>query len=451
MRSLRPRRRRSAAPIVLSLTVVWASVVVTPPAAAQRGGRPRQEVTALTHATLFDGTGSAPQAGRTILVQGKRILSVFADGTTPLPEGAKVEDLSGKWVIPGIIDAHVHLTGGPADADAYVKLFRWVVEHGVVAVRDMAGDDRVLAFLSRETMLDEIAGPDIRYVAFMAGPTFFAEDPRVPGASEGVMLGSAPWMRAVDGTSDIHTVVAEAKGTGAAALKLYANMPASVVTALTAEAHRQGMMAWAHATIFPAKPSEEVAAGVDVLSHTPYLVWEAAPRVPQDYTVRAMGDFEHIRPDDPKILAVLDSMKAKGEILDATLHVFQEEAERTPDRVGKGIVAWEGAVTRIAHERGVLVDAGTDGMGTPGDTVPNIYREMSSLVSLAGFTPLEAIGAATRVAAMALGISATHGTITPGKMADLVVLSADPAKDIANTRAIAEVWKHGKKYVAGRE
>jgi imidazolonepropionase-like amidohydrolase len=313
-------------------------------------------------------------------------------------------------------------------------------------VRDMAGDDRVLAYLSREAMLDEIASPDIRYAAFMAGPTFFAEDPRVPGASEGVLLGSAPWMRAVDGAADIRTVVAEAKGTGAAALKLYANMPASIVSALTAEAHREGMMAWAHATVFPAKPSDVVAAGVDVLSHAPYLVWEAAPRVPQDYTVRAMGDFEHIRPDDPEILAVLDSMKARGEILDATLHVFQEEAARAPDRVGKGIVAWEGAVTRIAHERGVLVDAGTDGMGSPADTVPNIYREMAALVDLAGFTPLEAIGAATRVAAMALGISATHGTVSPGKTADLVVLSADPAKDIGNTRAIVEVWKHGKRY-----
>jgi imidazolonepropionase-like amidohydrolase len=218
------------------------------------------------------------------------------------------------------------------------------------------------------------------------------------------------------------------------------------VSALTAEAHRQGMMAWAHATVFPAKPSDVVAAGVDVLSHAPYLVWEAAPRVPQDYTVRAMGDFQHIRPDDPRILAVLDSMKARGEILDATLHVFEEEAARTPDRVGKGIVAWEGAVTRLAHERGVLVDAGTDGMGSPEDTVPNIYREMTSLVHDAGFTPLEAIGAATRVAAMALGISATHGTVSPGKMADMVVLSADPATDIENTRDIVEVWKHGRKY-----
>lgn len=444
---MRSSRRVPAASLVV-LAVVSAAVALGSPesGAAQRPSRARPAVTALTHATLFDGTGAAPQPGRTILIQGKQIQAVFADGARPLPEGATVEDLRGKWVIPGIIDAHVHLTGGPAPADRYIALLRWAVGHGVVAVRDMAGDDRVLAYFAREAMLDEIASPDIRYAAFMAGPTFFAEDPRAPGASEGVLLGSAPWMRAVDGASDIRTVVAEAKGTGAAALKLYANMPASIVSALTAEAHRQGMMAWAHATVFPAKPSDVVAAGVDVLSHAPYLVWEAAPRVPQDYTVRAMGDFQHIRPDDPRILAVLDSMKARGEILDATLHVFQEEAERTPDRVGKGIVAWGGAVTRIAHERGVLVDAGTDGMGSPADTVPNIYREMADLVDLAGFTPLEAIGAATRVAAMALGISATHGTVSPGKMADMVVLSADPAKDIRNTRDVVEVWKHGKKY-----
>jgi imidazolonepropionase-like amidohydrolase len=356
-----------------------------------------------------------------------------------------VEDVSGKWVIPGIMDAHVHMTGSAADAAGYEKLLRWMVEGGVVAVRDMAGDSRVLGSLARAAMLDEIVSPDIRYSAFMAGPTFFAEDSRVASASAGVLVGAASWMREVTTATDVPLAMAEARGTGATGVKIYANLPASIVSALTAEAHRQGMLVWAHATVFPAKPSEEVAAGVDVLSHTAYLVWEAAPRVPQDYTVRAMGDFEHVRPDDPRIVAVLDSMKARGAILDATLRVFEETERNAPDHAGKGIAAWGAAVTRIAHDRGVLVDAGTDDMGSPDDTVPNVHREMASLVAHAGFTPVEAIGAATRVAAMTMGLEATHGTVSPGKMADLVVLSADPTKDIANTRAIVEVWKHGKK------
>jgi imidazolonepropionase-like amidohydrolase len=324
-----------------------------------------------------------------------------------------------------------------------------MVRGGVTAVRDMAGDARVLAWLSRSAELDEVASPDIRYSALMAGPTFFAEDPRVAGAAEGVLVGAAPWMRAVTGATDVRMAVAEARGTGATALKLYANLPADLLAELVAEAHRQGLLAWAHATVFPAKPSEVVAAGADVLSHTAYLVWEAAGRTPQDYTVRARGDFRRTRPDDPRILAVLDSMKARGAILDATLWVFERNEARDPDGVGEGIAAWGAAVTRLAHERGVLVDAGTDGMGSPADTVPNVHREMASLVASAGFTPLEAIGAATRVAAMAAGIEATHGTISAGKVADLVVLSADPARDIANTRRIVRVYKHGRAYTPG--
>jgi imidazolonepropionase-like amidohydrolase len=67
----------------------------------------------------------------------------------------------------------------------------------------------------------------------------------------------------------------------------------------------------------------------------------------------------------------------------------------------------------------------------------------------AGFTPLEAISAATRVAAMAAGLEATHGTVSPGKLADLVVLSADPIRDIANARSIVRVYKHGRAYEPG--
>jgi len=440
-------RRCLPSPLGTVLALLGVVTVSVPGGAvAQRAPEP---TLALTHVTLVDGTGAPPQSDRTILVRGDRIAAVFASGTRPLPDSTRVEDLRGRYVIPGLIDAHVHLSGSAPDATGYEELLRWMLLGGVTAVRDMAGDARVLAYLARAAGLDEIAAPDVRYSALMAGPTFFAEDARVAGASEGVMVGAAPWMRAVTSATDPRLAVAEAKGTGATALKLYANLPASLLADLTREAHRAGLLAWAHATVFPTKPSEVVAAGVDVLSHSAYLVWEAAPHVPQDYSVRAMGDFAHIRPDDPRILAVLDSMKARGAILDATLQVFERTELSRPDGAGTGIAEWGAAVTRLAHERGVLVDAGTDGMGSPDDTVPNLHREMASLVVHAGFTPLEAISAATRVAAMAAGLEATHGTVSPGKLADLVVLSADPIRDIANARSIVRVYKHGRAYEPG--
>jgi imidazolonepropionase-like amidohydrolase len=196
-----------------------------------------------------------------------------------------------------------------------------------------------------------------------------------------------------------------------------------------------------------------VDAGVDTISHSPYLVWEAAPHVPDDYRMRAHGDFGHVKPDAPRILALFDAMKKHGTVLDATLLAFRDEVERHPQDVGAGIMPWSYAVTKLAHQRGVLIDAGTDGAGLPFtaegadlDAMPTVHEEMALLVEHCGFTPVEAIQAATQVGAMALGQSAQRGTITPGKLADLVVLDADPSRDIHNTTRIDFVVKNGRIY-----
>ena len=412
--------------------------------------QPAAETVALTHATVIDGTSAGPMADSTLLIRSGRIAAVYPAGSRPVPAGARVEDLTGKWLIPGLIDAHVHIANGSGDLARYRELLGRLLLDGVTGLRDMAGDARVLGYLAREARLDAPGWPDIYYSALMAGPTFFFEDARVPGTSRGVMLGSAPWMRAVDESTDIRMAVAEAKGTGATGVKLYANLPAALVKAIAAEAHRQALLVWTHATVFPAKPSDAVAAGATTISHTAYLVWEAAPHVPADYRSRAFADFIHIRPDDPKIVALLDQMKEHGTILDATLRVFQQEVEHSPDAVGKGILPWIYAVTRAAHNAGVLVDAGTDSGGLASarqpDAGPAVVDELVLLVEQCGFTPEAAIQAATQVSAMAVGQASERGTIAPGMAADLVVLNADPATDVRNVRKIVEVMKDGKVF-----
>jgi imidazolonepropionase-like amidohydrolase len=407
----------------------------------------------LTHVTVIDGSGAPPQQDMTIAVNGDRIADVYRSGSKPDPENARVHDLRGRFAIPGLIDAHVHLTGAEPDIAHYKDHLRALMLGGVTGLRDMAGDDRLLAYLALQTGSDEFQSPDIFYVALMAGPSFFAEDPRAQDASKGEPLGFAPWMQAITAATDLPLAVAEAKGTGATALKLYANLPASLIAPITHEAHRQGLRVWAHATIFPAKPSDAVNAGVDTISHSSYLVWEAAPRVPDDYKMRAHGDFQHIAPDAPSIMALFDAMKKRCTILDATLRVFADEAEHHPQGVGEGIMQWSYAVTQLAHRKGVLIDAGTDSSGLPDNgqgpelnALPAVHDEMALLVEHCGFTPIEAIEAATRIGAMALGQSAQRGTITPGKLADLVVLDADPSRDIRNTRKIAFVVKNGRVY-----
>ena len=410
----------------------------------------------LTHVGLIDGTGSAVRRDMTIVIDGKRIAAVYPDGTQAAPKDADVRDLDGKYVIPGLIDAHVHITDAEPDIAHYQAFLHALLLGGVTCIRDMAGDDRLLQFLAEQANSDVFASPDIFYVALMAGPTFFKEDFRAQDASKGEPLGFAPWMQAIDAKTDIALAVAEAKGTGATGIKLYANLPAALVRAIATEAHRQGLRVWTHATIFPAKPGDAVDAGADTISHSPYLVWEAAPSVPDDYKMRAMGDFEHVRPDAPRILALFDAMEKRGTILDATLLVFRNEAEHHPQSVGAGIMPWSYAVTRLAHKRGVLIDAGTDDAGFPYgkdgpdlDQMPSVHQEMALLVEHAGFTPLQAIQAATEIGAAALGQSAKRGTVTPGKLADMVVLDADPSRDIRNATKIDFVVKNGRVYARG--
>jgi len=407
----------------------------------------------LTHATVIDGTGSVAQPNTTIVIDDKRIQSIYPTGSQPVPKDARIEDLTGRYVIPGLIDAHVHITDVEPDIAHYQAFLHALLLGGVTGIRDMAGDDRLLGYLARQSNSDAFAAPDIFYVALMAGPSFFAEDKRAQASAPDVPPGTAAWMRAIDANTNLPLAMAEAKGTGATAIKIYANLPANLVQAITAEAHRQGLRVWTHATIFPAKPSDAVAAGADTISHSPYLVWEAAPTVPDDYGVRARGDFAHIAPDAPQIIALFDAMHRRGTILDATLNVFRDEAEHHADKVGVGIMPWSYAVTKLAHQHGVLIDAGTDGTGLPyrGDdpdlnALPVVHAEMALLVEHCGFTPLEAIRAATQIGAMAQGQSATRGTIAQGMRADLVVLTADPTIDIHNTTKIALVVKDGTVY-----
>ena len=428
----------------------FVAVLGMPPnAASAQGSADTLAHIAFTNATVIDGSGTGPVAKQTILVNRGVIEEVFETGSHPLPAGVRVVDLTGKFVIPGLIDAHVHVATDPAGQDANAAAtLRLALLGGLTSVRDMAGDAIALKELAALSRRADAEMPRLYYAALMAGPSFFT-DPRTKASAHGGTPGELPWMKAVTPATDMKVAVREAKGTGATAIKIYADLPADLVTKITTEAHRQGMKVWSHSTIFPATALDAVDAGVDVISHAIYLYWAAIPNPPAHYSDRVppRSAYDSVPPDGPAMQDLFAKMKAQNTVFDATLSILPRfEAMQAPGTSGlvdpKRGAQWAYDATRAAKNAGVTICAGTDGMMPRGsrDSLPGLHGEMELLVTRAGFTPLTA---ATLNSAIALGSSATLGSVVPGKMADLVVLNANPVDDIRNTRRIAFVVRGG--------
>lgn len=394
----------------------------------------------ITHATLIDGTGSPPKPGMTIVMRNGLIAAIHADGQAPIPDDATVRDATGQWVMPGLIDGHVHVATSPSTQDRRDRVerrLRNALRGGVVAVRDMAGDARALADLARAADAGDIESPTIRYSAVLAGPAFFT-DPRVRASSAGVSPGSAPWARAVTDSSDLRQIIAEARGTGASAVKLYGELNGALAARIAAEARRQNLQVWAHFALFPARPSEVVLAGAHVVSHAPLIAWEIGDSMPG---VEQRGQYDvRVTPDHPAIKRVIVLMRERNVILEPTLFVFRTAVAVPDTALARRRETLAATMTRAAHAAGVKISTGTDGIGTEGPgSLPNIHEEMALLVERAGLSPMDALVAATRNSAEAAGLSRSHGTIAVGKAADLLVLRADPTTDIRHTRLIAYV------------
>lgn len=422
----------AALPRSLLLLFVTAS-----PACSQRGATPPAVPLLVRDVTVIDGTGAAARAHQDVVIRGGRIESVAPTGGSDTPPDSVIDGRSG-FMIPGLIDAHVHL--GTGTWDSRVATLQGALRGGVTTVLDLAGDARATGDLQRAVMAGQVPGPRIQYIALFGGPAFFT-DPRVLDASRGYEAGTAPWMQSVTDSTDLARAVAMARGTGAMGIKLYAALDSALVTRATAEAHRQGLKVIAHATTFPGLPSDLASAGVDLLSHTPYLVWQGSPRT-ADFPARARGDFLGVPATSPVIERLLSQMRDRGTALNPSLWVFEMQGG---DSVGRVRTPWMYAVTRRAHELGVRIVAGTDGLFDPRrDSLPAVHRELELLVTGAGLTPMEALVAATRNAAWAAGVESVTGTIAAGMDADLVLLSADPTADIRNTRAIRTVLRGGR-------
>ncbi|MHA4811203.1 amidohydrolase family protein [Flavitalea flava] len=393
---------------------------------------------ALTGVTIIDANHKGSLQHQTVILKGSTIIQIIPDGSKPLPDSMSIIKLTGKYLIPGLIDTHVHLATDPSGKDnraATLDVLNRMLYSGITSVRDMAGDARTLASLSRDALTGDIISPNIYYSALMAGPDFF-NDPRTSSSTRGAVSGQMPYMKAVTDSTNLILAIAEAKGTGATGIKLYADLSEELAAKIVCEATRQGIMVWGHAWLNPAKPTGMVRAGLSSISHAPLLIYDLKDSIPSVWkkNLHKAGFWDTVILYN---LPVFRLMKDHHTILDATLLTYkkwgeQDSMHRFSYEIGKRFTA-------AAYKRGIIISAGTDD-----DQEEFVQKEMILLVQDAGFTPIDALIAATQNGAMALGLDQHCGTIDINKTADLVVLDKNPLENINNILSIYMVIKAGK-------
>jgi imidazolonepropionase-like amidohydrolase len=400
-----------------------------------------------TGATVIDAARGTARGIMAIVTRGERITAIVPMAGFRAPRDAKVVDMRGLYALPGLIQTHVHYAiGTRREAEAHL---RRDIYSGITAVRDMVGDARMLADLARAAQAGEISAPDIYYAALMAGPSYFSDE-RLSASASGGEPGKLPWLQAITAETDLKMAVALARGSGATGIKIYADLAPEVVRAITAEAHRQGMMAWAHAAVFPASPAEIVEAGVDTMSHAPMLAYQLSATMPRTYHHRAPIDSARfVRAMPAEMTALFARMKARGIILDATNSVFDFVDRINAQGQMQLPFYWTPAdaqkITRAAHGAGVEISIGTDVPASWDASYPAFHDEADILARI-GMTPAAVIRSATIVGARAIGGERDMGTLEAGKLANIVFVSRDPLADVAALRAVVITVKRGKAY-----
>lgn len=433
--------------------------------------------TAIVGANLWDGTGRAPVPDAVTLVQGDRIICAGSAGECPVPDGARVIDAQGQYLIPGLVDSHVHLlflVNGSAGEELSLDL-RDLLAQGVTTVRDMGNDPAAL--LSRVRALP--TAPRVYAMQLVAGRRFFFNGFRGTETSRGVVYRQPPaltmqrlgWRPLLfHSHDDPDRIIAEAREAGAMGLKLYAQLDSLAVRRLTEAAHRAGMPVWGHAWLQPTSVLEEAMAGMEGVVHAAGLAGELFTVEDRDTLVND-GDLQVSTArvatvgsaHDPRVLAALDSMAHRGTFFEPTLDAvrhsvahfdtrrrripsIQEDYARAASRFGM-------EVTREAVKRGVRISAGSDHVAYgPVRDRASLFGELELLVDSIPMSPTAALLAATRDAARAIGGEAAEmvGTIEPGRYADLVLLSKNPLEDIANLESVEWVMRGGRLWRPGQ-
>ena len=391
---------------------------------------------AIVGARLIDGSGAPPIDNATVVIGAGRIVAAGPHDKIRVPAGTLLFEARGKTIIPGLWDMHVHF-----------EQVEWPAAQlaaGVTTARDV-GNERELAIALRDAIHDgKILGPRL----LLAG--------LIDGAPDGLGVALA-------GTPDeARAVVQRYALDGYRQIKIYQSVPPSLVPVIATEAHRLGLSVTGHVPT-GMDAYQFVQAGADMINHVGFVLvvmsppaQPGQPRQPVDLgspeAQRAIAFFrDHHTVIDPTLARSEENSHPK----DSLFSVYEPGAARAPAELAEVLNA-SGSPGDVATRRmaslaralpivnalraaGIPIVAGTD-LVVPGHS---IARELELYVR-GGFTPLQALQAATIVPARAMGLDAESGTIEPGKRADLVLLDADPLADISAVRRVYAVVTAGR-------
>ncbi|MGH7483926.1 MAG: amidohydrolase family protein [Longimicrobiales bacterium] len=433
-----------------------------------------QHAVALVGGTLLDGTGAAPIADAVVVARDGRIACAGPARACAVTGDVAVVDVSGRWIVPGLVDAHVHYSqtgwvdGRPdaldlrerfpyeetiAELETPEPFYRSYLCSGVTATFDVGGYPWTWGL--REPAGHSTSAPHVA----AAGPLLSTRDHWLNQPAERQFL----W---IDSDSAVTRGVSYLAANETDAVKVWflvsATSPdtASWVGLLQqagVEAERMGLPLIVHATtLWGAK--QAVRAGADLLVHGVFdrpvddeflalaraagTIYTPTIVVGDGYRQIRARDFEAERYGDA--LDCVDPETLHKAFLTDSLPGGATEAERARMRAAsEDAFRIQAENVRRVHEAGIPIAVGTDAGNPLTLHGPALYLEMEAL-QRAGLEPVEVLAAATRTAARAMGMLAEIGTIERGKVADLLVLARDPTADTSNLRSVLLIMRNGR-------
>jgi imidazolonepropionase-like amidohydrolase len=418
-------------------------------------------VVALLHARVVDGTGAPPRDDQTVLIRGAQIAAVGDAATVTVPSGARTIDLRGKTVIPGLVDMHGHtyFTYGARSSQMSVSAPTLYLAGGITTIRT-AGAQAPYTEINMKREIDRGAMP---------GPRMYITGPYLNGLG-----GASSTNRQLATEDEARRVVAYWAGEGATWLKFQGSVTRAVMGAAIEEAHRHGVKVTGH--LCSVSFREAAALGIDNLEHgfitnSDYIPDKKPDQCPPDNMVHQAD----VDPVGPEAQATFRDLLAHHVALTSTLSVYElfvPGRAKIPDGaleflapdVQAAVLAENRRIDtagtfvvppRLFHKMqqyerawvsaGGLLAAGVDPWGN--GSLPGFgdHRNFELLVE-AGFTPVEAIQIMSANGAKVLGEIDRYGTITVGKLADLVVLDGDPTRNPSDIRKVETVFKEGVGY-----